>query len=204
MNESLDFAYKLGKLILGNNIVTGENMSGEIFLSQSGLNNNFTSAGTNIYFQKFCNKVMAAFNFAIDSIHVLVTNNPDIVKFINEKKEIYKQYFEEIKRNFLVKRIKRYTDPMDPSSSNATLFFSFEEPVNVTISESEFYEIKALLAQTPDFDKILEKDENLKKLSINECLMLCLSYVLERDVRIYENYGIKMEDFVYAILLYEN
>jgi predicted hydrolase (HD superfamily) len=28
--------------------------------------------------------------------------------------------------------------------------------------------------------------------------------VLERDLRVYQNYGIKMEDFIYGILLYEN
>lgn len=127
--------------------------------------------------------------------------NADIKKSLNTNKSAleqeYNQLFLQLDKSIFEHRVLRHIGNEPPT----TVFFAFEEPVQVNISELEYNEIKGLLAQFPTAEEFKKKHSDFS----NENMLKEIFYmVFERDVRIYQNYGIKMEDFIYGALLYEN
>lgn len=129
--------------------------------------------------------------------------NIDIEKTLSKKKSYkenekeYKQLFQHIEDNLISYRVFRYLNNEPPS----TVFFSFDEEVNVNFSEMQFNEIKSLLSQFPNFGSL---KHIMPHLSEEQLLDEFTLLGFERDIRIYKTYGIQMEDFIYGYLLYEN
>lgn len=89
---------------------------------------------------------------------------------------------------------------LDGKPSNVK-FLKVDKPKVLNYSESTYFEIKALLKEFPNFETF----KNAIKYSSEEDLkkeIFCLA--LERDIKIYDYYGVKMEDLVHGALLYEN
>jgi hypothetical protein len=119
-----------------------------------------------------------------NEIENIAKNNPNILKEFLDR-SLPKYFFE-------------YRYLREPDRDTSTFkFYSFEDPVKVNISEAEFVEIKNLLSQYPSVPQFSENPNNIRK-HIREALSL----ILERNIHIYLNYGIKMEEFFYASFIY--
>jgi hypothetical protein len=158
---------------------------GVFFLNQRKFLELFSAIFTKV-FKSFLKKLNSSIKFS-----------PSFEKFLNERQEEYKYLFDMLEENILEYRMTRYVYGEPPS----TVFFSFDEPVKVNISEMEYNEIKELLGQFPTLPYLKQVYPNLTEEQFKEKVF---ALVLERDLRVYQNYGIKMEDFIYGILLYEN
>jgi hypothetical protein len=149
------------------------------------------------YLEKFSSTYTMVFKKFLKSLNHNIRTCPTFEKFLVERKEDYENFLSQLEENIYEYRITKYVYGEPPS----TVFFSFDEPVKVNISEMEFREIKELLTQFPTI-------QNLRNiyplLSDQEFTDKVFFLVLERDLQIYQNYGIQMEDFINGILLYEN
>lgn len=149
------------------------------------------------YLEKFSSTFTTVFRNFIKKLNNSVRTCPTFQKLLEEKREDYESLLSKLEEDLYDYRITLYVFGEPPS----TVFFSFDEPIHVNISEREFREIKELLTQFPTIQNL----RNIYPLiSDKEFTDKVFHLVLERDIQIYQNYGIQMEEFINAIILYEN
>lgn len=149
------------------------------------------------YLEKFCN----AYINVLRKLTVDLINK--IKNFINDQGIIFKyntkfcEFFELLELNIIEDRINIYNIIDLPYYE----FFSFEDSVNNKIPKSVYFEIKNILAQ---FHNIEHLKMSMTHLTYKECTNKILLLVLERNIKIYNIYGVKMEDYLYALILFNN
>jgi hypothetical protein len=181
LEKVIDFFYKYAVLFLNEN------------------NNDNELHSTPIEFRKFCdcyNEVLKNF------VRVISQNIRETMKSeshgFNQFEKDYDQFLLQLEKSIVFSKAIRYLNTTEPPS---TVFFSFDTPVQLNFSEVEYQEIKSLLQQFPDFQTLRQSYTNLSDEEFNNEMIY---FGLERDVRIYQLYGVKMEEFVNGYLLFEN
>jgi hypothetical protein len=89
---------------------------------------------------------------------------------------------------------------LDITELPLTVNFNFDKPVNVDFSEILFKEIKELLSNYPNLQNLREMFSSLNEEDFENEIDF---KVFERDLRIYEFYGIGIEFFENGCLQYE-
>ena len=141
---------------------------------------------------------------------VLKTVTADFVKKINEdlkncittffknypvNLDSCKEYFTQIEPFVVMYRAVRFSN-----DKQYIISFKFDSPVKVKFSEITYKSISNMLSTFPKPDLISQN------LPINEKDFKAYYYfcALERDLRIFQYFGVKMEEYSYGSLLYDN
>ena len=106
-----------------------------------------------------------------------------------------KEYLSLIEQNVVLYRAVRFFN-----DQQSTVNFKFDSPIKVKFSEITYKDISAMLSTFPKQEHLkanlgpLEKDFNAAY----------YFYAFERDLRIYQFFNVKIEEYALGFLLYEN
>ena len=104
-----------------------------------------------------------------------------------------REYFGLIEQNVILYRAVRFL-----TEKQSMVSFKFDSPIKVKFSEITYRNITDMLASFPKPD-ILMSASNSKDFN-----SFYYFYAFERDLRIYNFFKVKMEDYAYGFLLYDN
>lgn len=133
----------------------------------------------------------------INKIDIYINNKIKEDSLKPPTEEVQKVIKDKIMLDLIFIKCTRYNE----SRTQNEIYLKHEEPIYVNLSKQEYKEIKLLLSQFPSYSYLVSKHPEAM---VDEVNWNCMILVLQRDIKIYDFYGIKMNEFNHGILLYEN